>query len=134
MLHEIDIVDLLQVRNAEAIPIIPVRMSEAWLLIDIDAIRKAARNPNGKATVELPDASVLENLPDPKRTLIQLLEKATNNNKRRRKSFKVRRAIHDVAELIDDYSPLLRLSAFRSFYQYIQEVEPTITEKFNSRT
>ena len=33
---------------------VPVRMTEAWLLIDEDAIRRAADNPNGRAYVGIP--------------------------------------------------------------------------------
>ncbi len=33
--------------HLDTIPVIPVKMMEAWLLIDKSAIRKAAGNPNG---------------------------------------------------------------------------------------
>ena len=39
------------------VPVIPVRMTEAWLLADENAIRRAAGNPNGDEELNLPDIS-----------------------------------------------------------------------------
>ena len=41
------------------IKVIPIRMIESWLLIDKNAIRKAANNPNGIVEIELPNLSKL---------------------------------------------------------------------------
>lgn len=49
--------------------VVPVRMTEAWLLVDEKAIRKAAGNPNGRVRLNLPRISRLEALPDPKSSL-----------------------------------------------------------------
>ncbi len=46
--------------------IVPVRMTEAWLLTDEAAIRRAADNPQGKVDLAVPVARQLESLPDPK--------------------------------------------------------------------
>src|SRR5579872_4460722 len=46
------------VTECNAVPsicVIPVRMQEAWLLIDEQAIRRAAGNPNGKQPLILPE-------------------------------------------------------------------------------
>lgn len=40
--------DLANVSSVKVIPIVPVRMTETWLLADEDAIRRAANNPSGK--------------------------------------------------------------------------------------
>jgi hypothetical protein len=37
------------------IPVVPVRMTEAWLLADEFAIRSAPGNPNGTQSLDLPD-------------------------------------------------------------------------------
>jgi hypothetical protein len=55
------------------IPVVPVRMTEAWLLADETAIRSAAGNPNGTENLNLPDVRRLEDLPDPKRSLHDVL-------------------------------------------------------------
>ena len=53
--------------------VIPVRMTEAWLLIDEKAIRIAAGNRNGTEILEIPKLHELESLPDPKKLLYELI-------------------------------------------------------------
>lgn len=104
-----------------AVPIVPITMTEAWLLIDEAAIKKAADNPNSSAKLTLPAPNRLEKLPDPKETLHELLIEACEFRGRRLEKFKVdsemaRRRVR-VAELIDDFSLLRQLSAFQRFEQ-----------------
>lgn len=96
------------------VPIIPIRMTEAWLLIDEAAIRMAASNPNGTTALEMPALKTLEHL-HAKDVLHELLKGASGNTGRRLKSFNVEAAVHRVAELIEDYSLLLRLEAYLAF-------------------
>ncbi len=49
--------------------VVPVRMLEAWLLIDQAALRRAAGNPNGRVPLELAYPSKLEECSDPKNIL-----------------------------------------------------------------
>ncbi len=100
---------------------IPVRMLEAWLLIDEQAIRRAAGNPSGTTSILLPQSGSLEGQVDPKATLHECLRKASGRSGRRLKKFNVHQAVHRVAELIDDYSPLRALPAFREMEQEISE-------------
>ncbi|MFN9861081.1 MAG: hypothetical protein ACK556_23840, partial [Pseudanabaena sp.] len=48
------------------VPVIPIRMTEAWLLIDEKAIKTAAGNPRGKQILSMPAINRLETIPDPK--------------------------------------------------------------------
>ena len=108
-----------------AVCVIPVRMQEAWLLFDEVALRKAAGNPYGRQSLELPDIHQLEELPDPKDILHELLCKASGLTGRRLKQFssdKVNGCVHRLAELIDDFSPLRALSAFQALETEIKEV------------
>ncbi|MEO1514794.1 MAG: hypothetical protein AAFV95_07270 [Bacteroidota bacterium] len=105
------------------IPVIPQRMSEAWLLIDEYAIKRASGNPNSNADVNLPKVKSLETLPDPKDTLIKLLKKATGLNNRRLRRFNPYSAIHIVAQSIEDYSPLRQLHSFSMLEKSISELE-----------
>jgi hypothetical protein len=57
--------------------VVPVRMTEAWLLFDETALRRAAANPNGKHPLQLPDLTKLEDKPDPKELLYKLLGEAS---------------------------------------------------------
>jgi hypothetical protein len=102
------------------VPIIPVRMTEAWLLINENAIRHAASNPNGDVSLKLPSLKSLEKS-QAKSVLRELLMTASGNTGRRLKKFNVDRAVHRVAELIDDFSPLKKLSAYAAFRQRLDE-------------
>ncbi|MCP3996789.1 MAG: hypothetical protein GY722_17270 [bacterium] len=61
-------------------------------------------------------------MPDPKRILQELLERASGLNKRRLRRFHWSQARQRLAELIDDYSPLEQLTAFRSFRTELTQV------------
>lgn len=64
--------------------IVPVRMTESWLLCDTDAIRRATRKPQGRAPLELPPLSGVERIADPKTALETALLAASENRGRRR--------------------------------------------------
>lgn len=100
--------------NLPAICVVPVRMQEAWLLFNENAIRKAASNPNGKITLSLPGISRVETLPDPKTVLYDLLKIASELSGRRLKKLAVSQKAHLVAEYIKDFSPLRKLRAFKA--------------------
>lgn len=95
------------------VPVIPVRMTEAWLLIDERAIRTAAGNPNGRAPLKLPHIHRLETVSDPKATLYAALVDASGFGGRRRQLFQRAAAARRVAENIADFTPLRALPAFQ---------------------
>ncbi len=97
--------------RATPVPVIPVRMSESWLLCDETAIRKAAGNPNGEQPLNLPRLREIEGLPDPKNTLHTVLRCASGLTGRRLKAFSPRARL--VANYITDFSLLRRLPAFQ---------------------
>ena len=99
--------------------VIPVRMQEAWLLIDEDAIKAAAGNRRYTGQLELPAVSRLESLPDPKGVLSQLLIQASDLNRRRLRSFRVTKHAERVTEFIGDYAPLRQLSAFAALEEEV---------------
>ncbi len=94
--------------------VIPVRMQEAWLLFDEPSIRRAAGYPKGRHPLALPRLRGLEELPDPKSLLYELLREASGLQGRRRSRFSVQAGAHRVVELIEDFSPLLELRAFQA--------------------
>lgn len=107
------------------VPVIPVQMSEAWVLIDGQAIARAAGRPN--QNVSVPTPSALERLRDPKAHLDDLLRAAAGNPTGRRKKQFERDLVDkrvDVANWINDYTPLLQLPAFRAFYQTLEQAYP----------
>lgn len=99
--------------------VVPVRMMEAWLLFNEAAIRRAAGNPYGQVPLALPASRTIETLVDPKETLAALLQAACELKGRRLKDFRV--LPRRVAELIEDFSPLRELPAFRQFEQELRQ-------------
>ncbi|MVU83410.1 DUF4276 family protein [Nocardia sp. ET3-3] len=69
---------------ATTVPVIPVRMTEAWLLLDERAIRRAAGNPRGRNEIQLPGLRRVESVADPKHLLQQCLLQAADCTGRRR--------------------------------------------------
>lgn len=65
--------------------VVPNRMTEAWLLMDEAAIRKAAGNPNGQESLGLPSSVIAERIPDPKLLLQSILLLASGFRGRRRR-------------------------------------------------
>lgn len=106
------------------VPVVPVRMTEAWLLIDERAIRTAAGNPNGAVSLPLPKLAKLEDVPDPKKLLRECLIRASEKTGRRLQQFErdLAERAERVAELIADFSVLRQLPAFRLFEADAREV------------
>jgi hypothetical protein len=108
--------------NEKIVPVVPIRMTEAWLLIDEVSIRKASGNPNGAFTINLPQITNLETLPDSKSILEQLVRDASGLKGRNLKKFNVKQAKHLVSENISDFSPLKGLMAFTSFEKDLRTI------------
>ncbi len=108
--------------EVRAVCVVPVKMAEAWLLFDELAIRRAAGNPLGSELLRLPRLKDLEKLEDPKGELYGLLREASGLPSRRRRRFAVQTGARRVGEMIEDFSPLLTLSAFRELDRDVQGV------------
>lgn len=70
------------------VAVVPVRMTEAWLLLDEAAIRRVVRKPNGKQPLGLPSPRHAERVSDPKDVLSKALLAAVATTGRRRRKFK----------------------------------------------
>lgn len=92
--------------------VVPVRMTEAWLLSSETAIRRAAGNPNGKMPLSLPTWQEWDQRPDPKQILFDALRCASGFQGRRLQGFREQAARRRVAELTGDFDQLERLPAF----------------------
>lgn len=104
--------------------VIPMRMLEAWLLIDEVALRLASGNPSGSLPLNLPNVNALETLQDPKETLYTLLRDASGLQGRRLRHFDktLARRLQQVADEIEDFGPLRQLAAFRRLEREIEQV------------
>jgi len=107
--------------DGSIVPVVPVRMTEAWLLFNESAIRGAAGNPNGRVDLQLPALARVELLPDPKATLHEALRRASELNARRRNRLKPGEAVHRVADLIDDFGVLEAVPSFRLLQEDIRQ-------------
>lgn len=105
-----------------AVCVVPVRMQEAWLLFDEQALRVAAGNPRGRMDLGLPRMQAVEGLPAPKQRLHDLLRRASGLPGRRLRRFDAGRAVHRLAESIKDFSALRALLAFQSFEAELRSV------------
>lgn len=112
--HRIDEINnaLEGIDHPPVVCVVPVRMQEAWFLFDETAIRSAAGNPNGENALELPPISSLEQLPDPKRILHNLILEASSLPTHRRRKFNVPVSVHRIPLYINDFSPLRVLESF----------------------
>jgi hypothetical protein len=99
---------------------VPVRMTEAWLLFDEPAIRRAAGCPNGTNRLNLPSTlKEVESIPDPKTVVHQALRVASNLSGRRLKQLQP--DIRRLSDLIDDFAPLRALPSFCCFEQSLRK-------------
>lgn len=102
--------------------VVPVRMQEAWLLFDEQAIRSAAGNPNGRQKLQMQPLKKLEALPDPKETLYKLLREASELHGRRLRRMDESKSAPRVSEYIDDFSPLRELPAFQALEEEVRTI------------
>jgi len=111
-----------EVEFNKSVCIIPIKMMETWLLIDVEAIKKAAGNRNFQGIINLPNIKKLEKEQQPKKLLHDLLKESCGLKGRNLKNFNENKAIHLVAENIQDYSILRNLEAFRCFEKNLTTV------------
>lgn len=100
--------------------VVPVRMTEAWLLTSESAIRAAVGNPRGSVALNLPPLARLESV-DAKEVLLHALETASGLGTRRRMRFRPEGYRHRVAELLDDLGSLRRLPSFQRLESQVSD-------------
>ncbi len=108
--------------NTPSVCVVPVRMLEAWLLFNEAALRRAAGNPNGQTPLELPDPARLEQKPDPKSLLFDLLKVASGLTGHRLRKFRASQHAEHVADYINDFAQLRTLPAFRELEADVGEI------------
>lgn len=107
-----------------AVCIVPVRMTEAWLLFDEAAIKRAAGNKHYSRSLSLPPLKQIEQETDPKAILHDRLKQASGLTGRRLKTFSAGKRVHRLAGLIEDYAPLRALTAFNAFENDLKTTIP----------
>lgn len=104
-----------------SVAIVPVRMTESWLLVDEKAIRTAAGNPSGKVVLNLPSTARIESLPDPKQVLFDALRTASELPPSRLRKFNPEGKRHRVTDLMDSLDRLRRLPSFQHLEHQLQK-------------
>jgi hypothetical protein len=110
--------------SAAAIPLVPVKMTEAWLLLDEAAIRIVAGNPRGTVKLNLPQRHEVEGVADPKAVLKECLLVAADATGRRRAQVANRFPQHrrQLLERLDRFGPVGELPGWKSLIADIEEV------------
>jgi hypothetical protein len=110
--------------DSRVLPVIPVRMTEAWLLLDESAIREVAGNPRGKMDLCLPKTHEVESRTNPKKLLADMLLLAANATGRRRKDFEKRFSSHrrQLLERLDPRGPVRQLDSWQALVADIDAI------------
>lgn len=105
------------------VPVIPVRMLEAWLLLDHAAIREVAGNPNGRVALGLPKPARAESVADPKTLLKQAIATASEEKGRGLKKLQARFSENRarLLQMLDREGPVKQLASWQSFTHDLQE-------------
>jgi hypothetical protein len=101
--------------------VVPVRMTEAWLVLDEGPIRRVAGNPHGRAPLGLPAHNEAERKADPKTILRDALATASGATGRRLSIFNSRFPHHrrQLLEDLDPAGPVARLQSWRRFVESV---------------
>ncbi|MFJ9607844.1 DUF4276 family protein [Kitasatospora sp. NPDC101176] len=105
------------------IPAIPVRMLEAWLLLDEQAIRQVAQNPKGRVGLNLPKPASVEAIADPKAKLKDTLALASELQGARLQKFQARFSQNRarLLEMLDPNGAVSRVPSWATFTKDLRE-------------
>lgn len=110
--------------SGAVVPVVPVRMTEAWLLLDQDAIRFVAGNPRGRAQLDLPKRPAAESVADPKQVLRAALLDAASVTGRRRTRLDSRfpQNRRQLLQRLDTEGPVTHLVSWQTMVSDIDTV------------
>jgi hypothetical protein len=117
------------------VPVVPIRMTEAWLLIDEPEIRRVAGRPAGTNDLGLPSVAAIESLADPKALLAKVLLDAGQPSGRRRRAqferdFGSHRAL--LLERLDVAGRINELKAWRRLKEDVANVLANLPDEERS--
>ena len=103
----------------QLVPIVPVQMTEAWMLIDSRALREVIGTALDAHSLGLPQhARRVESDPDPKHTLNQVIQIALANRPRRHRRFDIGALYEPLARQIS----LAQLQAVPSYSRFVGDM------------
>jgi hypothetical protein len=108
----------------QLVPLIPVQMTEAWLLADPEALRVVVGTNLESHVLGLPDrAHQVESFPDPKQALNQVIQNALANRPRRRRRLDLNTVYEPLARQIS----LERLEGVPAYRRFVNDMSETLT-------
>ncbi|WP_338672674.1 DUF4276 family protein [Streptomyces sp. SCSIO 30461] len=112
------------------VAVVPVRMLEAWLLLDEACLRQVAENPRGRVSLDLPKGTVAEKVADPKQLLKDSLARASEYKGRRLAQFQKRFSQHRLRmlELLDPEGPVAALPSWQHFVKDLDEAFESLSQ------
>lgn len=115
------------------VPVVPIRMTEAWLILDEAVIRRVASKPMGSTPLKLPKPAEAERLSDPKAFLQEVLLRASETTGRRRNQFARDFGRHRarLLEQLDVSGPVKSLIAWKQLYIDTASALATLNENDN---
>jgi hypothetical protein len=120
--------DALIEKGIIGIPVVPVQMTEAWLLTDADAIRTVVGRPSKQTDLQLPAISRIEHTHDPKRTLFNALREASDTTGRDRKKLNSNLGEYRrrLLQRIDIDGEVNRLSSWKRMVEDVESIVHTV--------
>lgn len=97
------------------IPVIPVRMIEAWMLADLNTLRNVLGTNLSAQELDLPNrAALVETIAHPKNTLKEAIQKLNSIRSRRRQPIRLDTKYEALARQID-LNRLFEVPAYKAF-------------------
>ncbi|MEC3974635.1 hypothetical protein [Amycolatopsis sp. H20-H5] len=106
----------------------PIRMTEAWLLLDESSIRQVAGNPRARHPLHLPKLHEIEKLADPKDLLkcALLAASASTGRRREREAQRFNQQRRQLLERLDHDGPIVKLSSWQRLITDIEVAAASI--------
>ncbi len=98
--------------NHPIVCVIPVKMTETWLITSDKAIKEAVGNSHSKVNLDLPTRTKIESC-DAKTILLTALTTASEYGLKRRRKFQPEQFRQRVAELTTDLTALRKIPSFK---------------------
>lgn len=114
--------------HLQHVAIVPVRMTESWLVVDEQAIRAVAGNPGGRMPLGLPSPQKAESVADPKALLRAALSTASGHSGRRLRDFTRDFGHHrrQLIERLDRRGPVAELASWQRFVGDVEKALDTL--------
>lgn len=123
-----------EIRNAipqnidgKVVSVIPIKMTESWLLTDPMAIRNAVGNPNSNTPLNIPKINKLESCAA-KKVLLEALTLASEYGAQRRRKFRPEQYRHRVSELTTDLQLMRQIPSFKRMEDQLLPILRAINE------